>query len=211
MEINKKVYEKIESNNVSLNMQFSLFCAGRVIDLYKEFDAMIKNENLALLNGTESGYKTLSGAYNFIIQNAIVWEDKDYIIMQKVQEYLNLCDLCMPDDDDYGGFETTIAQLSASTIRYTLSYWITKNKSFPKKSSDSMIDIVNNVFSEQYLIQKGQGGSYAEKRTILQQLYLSEIDFELNSILKIQDGLNPDDLKKMIEENKISINSFYLS
>jgi hypothetical protein len=203
MDINKEIHNKIENLNFIQNIQFAIFCTGRVIELYKEFDQMIKDLKLELLNDVPNGYLLLFNAYSFVKNGNSKPDNIESLKNEELKNHLDSCDKCMPDDDDYGGFETTIAQYTASSMRYTLSYILKKDSKYIKYTSDALIEIINTIVSENYSSKYSNNVIFEEKRRVIVLYYQREIEIQNNIIDKIITGLTVVELEEEISKHKI--------
>jgi Protein of unknown function (DUF416) len=208
MKINKEIYNSIEKLDIRQNILFSIFSIGRVILLYKRFDEMIKSLKLELLNDLQNGYKVLNDAYDFITKNENNWENINDSTKKEIQEHINLCNRCMPDDDEYGGYETTIAQYSASTVRHTLSYWMEKDKEFINYISDALIEIVGIIVFENYSDKYGDNISNENREKSVDIFCQNEVDTQKKTIKKILQGASIKDIQIEIIASKISSDFF---
>jgi hypothetical protein len=208
MNINKEVINNIERFDARENILFAIFSIGRVIDLYKRFDEMISELNLELLNGIPNGYDILNDAYIYIKEKESYWDNNVPFLAKQINTKLDMCNNCMPDDEDYGGFETTIAQYTASSVRYALSYWLEKDNEYIKNISDALIEISGIIIFENYSNKYGDNVPDDEREKTIQSFYKKEIEIQLEMVKKISEGLSMQQMDFEIGMYKISSASF---
>jgi hypothetical protein len=199
MNVNEKVYDSINNLTNTQKMHFGIFCAERIIELYKYFDEMVKTENLKQLIPNENGYNILRNILNYI-ENGIN-ENESY----KINNYIKICASLMPDYDEYGGdYETIVAQYIGRAIGFLLEFYNTKDNKFINWCSDNIIEVINAVESYKYR-KSNENINNEERRKYIEKCYEEEIKLELNFIKLLKNNIDKETMEKYINENKIGI------
>lgn len=201
MDINKSIYFELDKLDDNQKIDFCIFCAERTIDLYKDFDLVVNNENLNKLIEDTDGYSALREALNYARFNLANTKDK----YDKIEYYINLCAKLMPDYDEYGGdYETIVAQYIPRTIGFVFEYYNRKENRFVHWCSDNNIEILNAICSFQYR-SRNTTINANEIRNYIVNCYLQEIKIQAQFIDMLKKSVEHSILVEFINNNLISI------
>lgn len=202
MEINKIVYAELEKLNANKKMAFGIFCCERIIELYAVFDKMIAENELESLAEHNDGTSIVVATLQFTKQL-----DMDNVVVtnEAVRNRINECVRLIPDDDDYdGGIETALGQLTAASVGYLLEYYLKRDEKFIQRTSNAVINVVNNIISDDYY-NTHPGGTYEEKEAILAAAYQKEVAIQLAFIGMLENNTGQDEKDRFTQANKIKL------
>lgn len=201
MEINKSIYCKLDNLDNIQKIKFCIFCAERIVDLYKDFDLVVKNENLQELIPGHKGYSILKEILDYAKIDLVNNRGEDH----KINRYINLCAKLMPNYDEYGGdYETIVAQYIPRTIGFIFEFYNRKEARFVYWCSDNNIEILNAICSYQYR-KKNVHIDNNERRNYIIDHYLQEIQVESQFIDMLKEDAQLSDLLEFTKSNMISI------
>lgn len=201
MEINRTIHYKLDNLNDIQKIKFCIFCAERIVDHYKDFDLVVKNENLEELIKGQDGYSTLREILDYAKIDLVDNKGEN----SRINEYINLCAKLMPDYDEYGGdYETIVAQYIPRTIGFIFEFYNRREDRFVYWCSDNNIEILNAICSYQYR-SKNICIDNNERRNYVIGHYLQEIQIESQFIDMLREGAELSDLIEFTRNNIISI------
>ena len=202
MEINQLIYYKLDNLNDIQKIEFCVFCAERIIDLYKDFDLVVNNENLKELIVGQDGYRTLREMLDYVKIDILNNKAEN----DRINNYINLCAKLIPDYDEYGGdYETIVAQYIPRTIGFIFEFYNRREDRFVYWCSDNNIEILNAICSYLYRCKNTCIDNDVRRNYIIGH-YLQEIQIESQFIDMLRMGTKVSDIIEFTRNNIISIN-----
>jgi len=170
----KEVVNTIEFEKQKMFAKYSLL---RVVNLYKLFEKMIESENLEampIVNGVEILHN--------IAENMTNYSDNE-----ELNNKIAMCEELIPDYEDYGGIETSLAISVASATANSLEFVKTKDIKLLYWMIDEVVEVVRFIASEKY-----QSEQFAEEREemYINEAVVKEVDILKNVVKLIDEGDN---------------------
>lgn len=198
MECNSKVYSLIKKITREQKIQFGIFSIRRVVGIYEQFE---KSEDSEIVN-TEIPQ---GERYNLLISIIKYLQDNKEYDKDKIKHYIDLLESLVTDDEDDGN--STGLTIAGYVITGTIAVLEFIQNDDVKRifwCSDSIIEIMNQVKSEEYY-SKYPDYSDDEIEKLVDASIDDEVKIEKEIITMIQSDLGMEELEQYIEKNLVNV------